>query len=169
MADKVVVLGACCAGKSTQHCVLPAMVGDDVVVVESDDAVVRAAGGTWPASQEEIRRLVIETGLEALRRARVVLLTSFLPTDVVHDARACGASVVLLDVPLTELERRNAQRMVEGTAGDESRWFAVQLAAYQELRSAGLVDHVIDGMQAIQTIADQLSSLAGVGHRRQGR
>lgn len=154
---RVVLLGACCAGKTT----LAAALGDDLVVVESDDAVLAAAGGVWPADLGEVHRLVIETAEQALALDHVVLLTSFVPTEDLRAARGSGAVVAVLDVPRVELERRNRERAASGGHGDMSHWFDEQLANYEELAAAGLIDAVVDATAPVADVVMTVRSLVG--------
>lgn len=154
---RVVVLGACCAGKTT----LAALLAADLPVVECDDAVLALADGVWPADLADNHRLVVQVAEEALARDEVVLITSFVPTDRLRSARAAGAVVVLLDVPRPELERRNRERAASGGHGDMSHWFDEQLATSADLVEAGLIDRVLDATDPPSELARAVRSLAG--------
>lgn len=101
MTYKVLVLGACCAGKTALHDLLR----ERFHVIESDDAVLERAGGSWPSAPSEIRRLVVEIAGEALAMEKVVYLSRFAPTSMIRKVRADGFTVALLRVPLAELRR----------------------------------------------------------------
>ena len=157
VACKVVVLGACCSGKSSlceelrpiHHC-----------VIECDEAVMRAAGGVWPASAEENQRLVIEAAAAAIAMTDVIFLTSWLPTEMLELARDRGFTIALISVPLPELERRNRNRLAEGGYSDVSHWFEPQLENYAALAADGLIDVTLDEMQPLADLANELTVIA---------
>lgn len=151
------MLGACCSGKST----LRERLGlDHPNVIECDDAVLQAAGGSWPASAEENHRLVIESARSAIAMTDVTFLTSWVPTELLDAARDSGFSVVLLSVPKDELERRNHDRLALGGYSDVAHWFDHQLENYAELCTLGLIDVVLDGTRPTAELARRIADLA---------
>lgn len=153
---KLLVLGACCSGKSTlaEHLRLRQR-----NVIECDEAVMVAAGGMWPASAEENRRLVVEAAKAAVAMPEVIFLTSWMPTDLLRLARARGFRVALLSVPMPELERRNRERVASGASSDVAHWFEPQLANYDDLTSDGLIDVALDGTLTTEELAARLARL----------
>lgn len=150
MASKVVVLGACCSGKSS---LCEQLRADHRSVIECDEAVMLAAGGSWPASAEENHRRVIEVAGDAIAMTDVIFLTSWIPIEMLGLAHGSGFTVALLSVPMPELERRNNQRLVEGGYSDMSHWFVSQLDNYADLRAIGLIDVVLDGTLTTAALA----------------
>lgn len=63
----------------------------------------------------------------------VILLTSWMPTEMLRLARDRGLTVALLSVSMPELERRNSQRPAEVSYSDVSHWFESQLDNYADL------------------------------------
>lgn len=157
MACRVLVLGACCSGKSSlQEALHPHHDG----VIECDDAVMRAAGGEWPASAAENRRLVVESATAAIAMTDVIFLTSWVPTELLELARRRAFTVALISVPLPELERRNRERLAVGGYSDVSHWFGPQLENYAALVADGLIDVTLDGMRPLSELADELALIA---------
>lgn len=157
VASKVVVLGACCSGKSS---LCEQLRLDHRSVIECDEAVMLAAGGAWPASAEANHRLVIEAASAAIAMTDVIFLTSWMPTDMLRLARDRSFTVVLLSVSMPELERRNRQRLAEGGYSDVSHWFDSQLENYAELGALGLIDVVLDGTLTTAALASTVAELA---------
>lgn len=154
---KVVVLGACCSGKSS---LCEQLRVDLRSVIECDEAVMLAAGGAWPASPEENHRLVIEAASAAIAMTDVIFLTSWMPTETLRLAHDRGFTVALLSVSMPELERRNSQRLAEDGYSDVSHWFESQLDNYADLRALGLIDVVLDGTQTTATLSNRVAELA---------
>ena len=157
VASKVVVLGACCSGKSS---LCEQLRIDHRSVIECDEAVMLAAGGAWPASAEENHRLVIEVARAAIAMTDVIFLTSWIPTEMLGLAHGSGFTVALLSVPMPELERRNSQRLAEGGYSDMSHWFESQLDNYADLRAIGLIDVVLEGTLTTAALAKRVAELA---------
>ncbi len=153
MALKVLVLGACCAGKSS---LCEELRPHHRSVVECDEAVMRAAGGVWPTAADENRRLVVEAATATLARDEVIFLTSWVPTEMLEAARTDGFRVVLLQVPEPELGRRNRVRLAAGGHSDVSHWFGPQLSNYEALLADGLIDVVLDGTRPIPDLAAEV-------------
>jgi predicted ABC-type ATPase len=154
---KVVVLGACCSGKSS---LCEQLRLDHRSVIECDEAVMLAAGGGWPASAEENHRLVIEAASAAITMTDVIFLTSWMPTDMLRLAHDRGFTIVLLAVSMPELEHRNSQRLAEGGYSDVSHWFESQLDNYADLGALGLIDVVLDGTLTTTALANRVAELA---------
>jgi hypothetical protein len=140
---------------------LEAILRGRLEVVECDAAVLRAAGGIWPATAAENRRLVVAATVRALAMRRVVYLTSWLPTELLVSARQDGFIVARLDVPRSELERRNRERVEVLGHRDMAHWFDEQLANHDDLASAGLIDVVVDASRPLATVAAEIAALAG--------
>lgn len=157
VGSKVVVLGACCSGKSS---LCEQLRLDHRSVIECDDAVMLAAGGAWPASAEENHRLVIEAASDAIAMSDVIFLTSWMPTEVLRIARDRGFVVALLSVSVPELEDRNRQRLAQGGYSDVSHWFESQLGNYAELGDLDLIDVVLDGTRTTASLANTIATLA---------
>ncbi len=157
VASKVVVLGACCSGKSS---LCEQLRADHRSVIECDEAVMLAAGGTWPASAEENHRLVIEAASAAIAMTDVIFLTSWMPTEMLRLAHDRGFTVALLSVSTPELERRNSQRLTEGGYSDGSNWFESQLDNYADLGALGLIDVVLEGTLTTAALANRVAGLA---------
>lgn len=157
VASKVVVLGACCSGKSS---LCEQLRVDLPSVIECDEAVMLATGGAWPASAEENHHLVIEAASAAIAMTDVIFLTSWMPTDMLRLARDRGFTVALLAVPRPELEHRNRQRLAEGGYSDVSHWFESQMENYAGLEALGLIDVVLDGTLTTAALANRVAKLA---------
>lgn len=157
MACKLVVLGACCSGKSSLCEELRPI---HPCVVECDNAVMHSAGGVWPASAEENQRLVIQSATAAIAMTDVIFLTSWVPTEMLELARDRGFMVALISVPFRVLERRNRDRLAEGGYNDVSHWFEPQLQNYAVLVADGLIDISLDGTQPLADLANELTVIA---------
>jgi predicted ABC-type ATPase len=157
VATKVVVLGACCSGKSS---LCEQLRVDDRSVIECDEAVMLAAGGAWPAAEEENHLLVIKSASAAITMTDVIFLTSWMPTEMLRLARKRGFTIVLLSVSMPELEHRNRQRLAEGGYSDVSHWFESQLGNYADLGALGLIDVVLDGTLTTAVLANSVAELA---------
>lgn len=157
VALKVVVLGACCSGKSS---LCEQLRVNHRSVIECDEAVMLAAGGAWPASAEENQRLVIDAARAAIAMTDVIFLTSWMPTEMLRIARERGFTVALLSVSMPELERRNMERLAEGGYSDVSHWFESQLDNYSQLGALGLIDVVLDGTLRTTALASTVAKLA---------
>lgn len=151
---RLFVLGAPCSGKTT---VAGLLRGGAATIVDVDDEMVRRNGGVWPAIEAKDRLLgdVLEA---AATEDEIVVLNSYMPLERTRWLRAHGFAVVLLDVPVAELRRRDDVRMAaEGWTNRE--WADWHQDRIEEHRDADLVDHVVDGGRPAGEVADDLRRL----------
>ncbi|MFM8528867.1 MAG: hypothetical protein ACKOD2_04170 [Ilumatobacteraceae bacterium] len=150
---RLFVLGAPCSGKST----IAGALHDDAVI-DVDDEIVRLNGGTWPDIETKNEKLLPAVLEAAAQRVRVLVLNSYMPLKRTRWLKAQGFEVVLLDVPVDELRRRDAVRF-EAEGWTNREWFDWHQAVIGEHLDADLIDHLIDGSRPTAAVAADLRRL----------
>lgn len=152
MDYKLLILAPSAGGKSTLMRYLRQKT--DLVVVETDEEIMRANGGEWPTDDEYKNRVLVpQTTKAVISRDQVVFLMKDIPVELLRKARDNGFKIILLTHTLEQLIERNAKRMAEEGYPDASAWFAGQLERLQDLVDAGLIDERIDGNLPTSEIA----------------
>ncbi len=158
---KLIVLAPSAGGKSTlmkfmrEH--------TDFNIREMDEEVVKVNGGKWPDDNDfKDQVLVPKIVKEILAEASVIYLASYVPEDLILEARNKGFKVTLLDVSIEELSRRNKERMGIEHYADASPWLQLQLDTFTRLKAAGLIDKVIDGHASTKDIASAILDYVGL-------
>jgi len=159
MSYKIIVLAPSCGGKSS----LMRYLRDhtDLQIAETDEEVMKANNNVWPDDELKKNVLVLQTTKEIISRPEVIYFASYIPTNLLQDAKSKGFSITLLDLPIEELRRRNRRRMSEEGYDDVSEWFEGQLLNFEELKGEGLVDVILDGDRKIATISSDLLQIVG--------
>jgi predicted ABC-type ATPase len=155
MAYKMIILAPAAGGKSTLVNYLRAHT--KLNITEVDEEILRANNYSWPDDRDYKDVVIIpDIAKRIINMDSVIYFTYRVPADLLRRARDNGFKVVLLDVGVAELERRNIKRMSEQGYDDISHWFEVQLKNYEDLNREGLVDHVIDGHRTTKEIAEDI-------------
>lgn len=158
MAYKLIVLAPSAGGKSTLLRYLREHT--DIEAKEMDEEILKANDNRWPTDNKYKDLVLVPKITETIIKQRsVVYLASYIPSKLIIDAKRSGFKVVLLDVPIEVLKRRNADRMFKEKYDDVSQWFNTQLKNYQVLQMSGGIDKVIDGSQSTERIAEKISQL----------
>ena len=132
----------------------------ELEIAESDEEVMKTNDNVWPDKELKNKILVPKITEEVISRTEVVYFASFVPDDLIKEARDNGFKIILLDLSMQKLTKRNEERMkVEGYQ-DASPWFQLQLDTFNRLNKEGLVDVIIDGGKAVESIASDITELA---------
>jgi len=158
MLYKLIILAPSAGGKSTLMRYLRD--NTDLAIAETDEEVMKANGNIWPDNELKNTILVPKTTIEVISRPKVIYFVSYIPEKLLIEARSKGFKVVMLDLSIEELVKRNIKRMKTEGYADVSMWFQAQQDTFEELSSAGLIDVVIDGDRSIMDIANKIVKLA---------
>jgi gluconate kinase len=158
MSYKIMILAPSAGGKSTLMRYLREHT--DLKVAETDEEVVNANNGEWPADDYKNAVLIPKTTNDIISRNEVVYLMKDIPKDLLHKAREKGFTVVVLRLTLEQLKERNIKRMKEEGYDSAEQWFKGQLDYLENLDKEGLVDGYIDGNLPTEQIAKEVIGLA---------
>jgi adenylate kinase family enzyme len=158
MAYKLIILAPSCGGKSTlmrylrEHTKLH--------IAETDEEVMKANNNVWPDDELKNKVLVPQTTRVIISLDSIVYFASYVPDELLIEARARGFKVILLEINMESLIARNKNRMSIENYQDATPWLKMQLDTFERLKKAKLIDEVIDGMQTVEEITKQLVALA---------
>lgn len=128
-------------------------------IVETDEEVMKANSNVWPDDKLKNEVLVPQTTKEIITRDSIVYFASYIPDDLIAEARQNGFKIIVLNFSLKTLDERNKKRMQVENYEDVSPWFKMQLDNYKKLKDLNYIDVVIDGNQSVETISEVLISL----------
>jgi predicted ABC-type ATPase len=155
---KLLVLAPSTGGKSTLMRYLRENTG--LHIAETDEEVMKANNDIWPDDELKNTVLVPQTTKEIISRDSVIYFASYIPKELIREARQKGFTILLMKIGIAELATRNKKRMsVEGYR-DVSPYFEMQLEAFAQLESESLIDKTIDGERSVEEIAREISQLA---------
>ena len=158
MNYKLIVLAPSTGGKSTLMRYLREHT--DLHVVETDEEVMKANNNVWPDDNNYKDQVLLpKVTNEIIKQDDVLFIASYIPTELLRKAKERGFKIIILQLTLEELKRRNAKRMNEESYDDATPWFKGQLEDYQRLSQEGLVDSIIDGHQNISQIVGEITRL----------
>ncbi len=158
MAYKLIILAPSAGGKSTlmrylrEHTKLH--------IAETDEEVMKANNNVWPDDELKNKVLVPQTTRVIISLDSIVYFASYVPDELLIEARARGFKVILLEINMESLIARNKNRMSIENYQDATPWLKMQLDTFERLKKAKLIDEVIDGMQTVEEITKQLVALA---------
>lgn len=153
-SKKLLVLAPSAGGKSTlmrylrEHTKLN--------IAETDEEVMKANNDVWPDNDLKNKILVPKTTKEIISRPEVVYLASYVPDELIKEARDKGFKTILLDLTIEQLAARNKKRMSIENYQDATPWLQLQLNTFKRLQKDGLIDDVIDGNQPAEDLAKQI-------------
>jgi adenylate kinase family enzyme len=158
MAYKLIILAPSAGGKSTlmrylrEHTKLH--------IAETDEEVMKANKNVWPDDELKNKVLVPQTTKVIISLDSIVYFASYVPDELIIEARVRGFKVILLEINMESLIARNKNRMSIENYQDATPWLKMQLDTFERLKKAKLIDEVIDGMQTVEEITKQLVALA---------
>lgn len=158
MSYKLLILAPSAGGKSTLMRYLREHTKLDVA--ETDEEVMKANNNEWPDDELKNKVLVPQTTREILNRESAIYLASYVPDELIREAKEKGFTIVLLDLTLEQLAARNKQRMSIENYPDATPWLKLQLDTFARLRKEGLFDEIIDGDQSVADLAQEIQTLA---------
>ena len=155
--SKLIVLAPSAGGKSTLMKYMRKHT--DFNIREMDEEVVVLNHGNWPEDNDyKDQVLVPKIVKDILKQSDVLYLASYVPEDLIIEARRNGFKIILIDVRIEELTRRNKERISTEKYADASPWLQLQLDTFAKLKNKGLIDKVIDGHSLTQDIASAISN-----------
>lgn len=157
MSYKLIILAPSCGGKSSLVRYLREHT--DLHIAETDEEVMKANNNVWPDDDLKNKVLVPQTTNEIISRENVIYFASYIPTELIQKAKMSGFKIIVLEIPLHELVKRNTERMSVEGYDDVSQWFSGQLDSYKELSKRNLIDQAINGNQQIDKTAEEIQRL----------
>ena len=156
MNYKLIILAPSCGGKSSLMRYLREKT--DLHIAETDEEVMKANGDVWPDDKLKNEILVPKTTLEIIARENVIYFASYVPPELLVEAKARGFKIGVLEVPIEVLRKRNVQRMKVEGYDDVSQWFEAQLNGFKLLMERGIVDFSLDANQDIGKVAQAIQA-----------
>lgn len=159
MPKQLIILAPSAGGKSTLMRYLRE--NTDLPVFEMDEEVLSANGNKWPDDNDYKDNVLVPLIVEKIiDKPEAVYLASYVPDDLLKEAHTKGFRVVLINVSLAELIKRNKKRMEVEKYADSTTWLQPQLDSFNKLAEKGLIDTHIDGHQDTASIASEIKALA---------
>ena len=156
MSYKLIILAPSCGGKSSLMRYFREKT--DLHIAETDEEVMKANGNVWPDDELKNKILVPKTTREIITRENVIYFASYIPSDLLIEAKTGGFKVAVLEVPIEVLRKRNIKRMEVEGYDDVSPWFEAQLNDFRNLAKDGIVDFSIDANQEIEKVAQEIQT-----------
>lgn len=158
---KLILLAPSAGGKSTLMRYMREHTGFNIR--EMDEEVMKVNDNKWPDDNKYKDQVLVPMIVKKiLDEDDVLYLTSYVPEELLVKAKSSGFKVLLLDVSIHELNRRNKKRMTAEHYADASPWLELQLNTFNKLKDKGLVDEVIDGHSSTEDIASAISNYIAV-------
>lgn len=156
---KLIILAPSTGGKSTLMRYLREH-SPNLPVYEIDEEVIKENGNEWPKDNRYKDKVLIpKISKRIIELDEAIFLASYIPDEILKEAKAKGFKVIVLDLSLDELKRRNKQRMAEEAYADSSSWLELQRNTNLRLIKEGIADLVIDGHQSTEEIAREICLL----------
>ncbi len=155
---KLLILAPSAGGKST----LMRYLRDHTKlnIAETDEEVMNANNDVWPDDKLKNKILVPQITKEIISRPEVVYFASYVPDELIKEARNKGFKIILLDLTIEQLAERNNKRMSIENYQDATPWLQLQLDTFKRIQKDGLIDLVIDGNQSVKDLAKQIQELS---------
>lgn len=158
MSYKLLILAPSAGGKSTlmrylrEHTKLE--------IAETDEEVVKANNGEWPSDVTYMKEVLIPRTInEIISRDKVIYLMKDMPIELLRKAKQKGFKVIVLQLTLEQLVKRNQKRMAEEGYADAAEWFEGQLQELDMFDKEGLVNQHVDGDLTTEEIAQEVIKL----------
>lgn len=158
MSYKLLILAPSAGGKSTLMRYLREHT--EFEIAETDEAVMKANSGMWPNDEIKNKVLVPITTEEIISRSQVIYFASYIPDELIKDAKSKGFKLILIDLTIEQLLARNKKRMSEENYQDATPWLQTQLDNFARLKNDKMFDAVINGDQPIELLSKQISVIA---------
>jgi adenylate kinase family enzyme len=159
MNYKIILLAPSAGGKSTLMRYLREY--NKLHVVETDEEVMKANNDVWPNDNDYKDRILLPTIADkVIKQDEILFMGSYIPSELLRKAKENSFKIVLLQVPMDELKKRNVKRISEEGYDDSSPWIEGQLENYRRLSQEGLIDNTIDGRQSTHDIAEEIIKLS---------
>ena len=156
MSYRIIVLAPSAGGKSTLMRYMRKNIR--LNVAEMDEEIMKANNNVWPENHNHKNQVLIpRITKEIIQRKDIIYISSYAPVELIVEAKQVGFTVILLNLSVNELKKRNSGRMSEEKYGDVSDWFEMQAKGFKQLQAKGLVDQVIDGSKSTEEIAAQIT------------
>ncbi len=161
---KAIIIGTSASGKTAlvrylrSHTKLP--------IEEIDENLTEKNGGVYPSDPQYKREVIVPQVIkDVLNRDNIVYLTNtdYFTLENLQEARMKEFIIIQINVPLSELERRNSHRMENEGYDDLSIYFKDMLEYQEMVKQAGLVDHVIDGTLSTESMAKEVAQVVSHG------
>lgn len=159
MNYKIILLAPSAGGKSTLMRYLRN--NTNLHIVETDEEVLKANNDVWPDDNDYKDRILLPIIADkVIKQDEILFMGSYIPNEFLRKAKENSFKIVLLQVPMDELKKRNVKRMSEEGYDDASPWIEGQLENYRRLSQERLIDNTIDGHQSTHNIAEEIIKLS---------
>ncbi|MBM3254483.1 MAG: hypothetical protein FJZ16_09540 [Candidatus Omnitrophica bacterium] len=152
---KGIIIGASLSGKTT---VVKYLRSDtNIRISEIDEELTVSNGGKYPTDAEKRHKKLVPRIIRNLLNKENILFftnTDYFSLDDLREARNKGFKILLLELSLNELRRRNKERVNNEGYEDLGRWLEGMVGYQEKVKNSGLVDLVIDANQPVEKIAE---------------
>jgi hypothetical protein len=129
----------------------------ELPIYEIDEEVMKENGDEWPKDNKYKDKVLIpKIASRIIELDEAIFFASYIPDEILKEAKTKGFKIIILDLSLEELKRRNKQRMEEEAYDDSSSWLELQKNTNLRLMEEGIADLVIDGHKSVERIAEEL-------------
>lgn len=152
---KLFILGASASGKTSLANRLRETT--KAQIVDIDDAILELNHGVWPDIETKNSFFLPKVIEQACRLPNVVLLNSYMPLRLLKRLRSTGFSIVLLEVSIEELKRRQALREKD-EGWTNMRWVDWNEKAITDIKRSGFINRTISGKQDVDSIIREITN-----------
>lgn len=157
---KLIILAPSTGGKSTLMRYLREH-SPELPIYEIDEEIMKENGNEWPKdNKHKDKALIPRISKRIIELDEAIFFASYVPDELLREAKTKGFKIIVLDLSLDELKRRNKQRMEEEAYDDSSSWLELQRNTNLRLIEDGIAELVIDGHKSIEGIAEEICLLS---------
>lgn len=157
MKDKVIIIGASTAGKSTLMKYLEGKI--NLPLDEMDDMLAKMNNGIYPKDGDYRHKVLYPRIVkEVLGRDQIMFFanTHIFPVEDLKQARKLGFVIIQLILSREKMESRNKYRMEHDGWDDISMYFKYMIEYQEEIKNKGVVDKSINADQPVEIIAKEV-------------
>ncbi len=154
---KAIVIGTSLSGKTTLIKYLRSKT--NLMLSEIDEELTLLNNGEYPSDDDYKKNVLTPKVISKIISEDDIVFftnTDYFSIDDLTNAKKNGVQIIQLKLSLEMLRERNRLRVQNEGYADLSQWFEGMLKYQDEIRSAGLVDFVIDANQPIEEVANDL-------------
>lgn len=154
---KAIIIGTSLSGKTTV--VKHLRKNYDFYVSEIDEELTKINGGKFPKDAKKKHNILVPKVIKQILSSQNILFftnTDYLSDQQLANARKLGFKIILLDLKLSELKKRNSCRMKNEGYDDMSQWLEGMVEYQDRLFEKGLADKRLDAAQSTLEIVEDL-------------
>lgn len=150
---RAIVIGASLSGKTT--IVKQLLSNSNVSISEMDEELTRLNNGRYPTDSEYKHKTLAPKVIRDVLSQEYILFftnTDYFSLQNLQEAKEKGFKVVLIKVGLSELLRRNKNRVANEGYEDLSNYLEGMVNYLDQVEQSGLADEIISGNRPTKDI-----------------